>query len=533
MQALRDPLFLSAEFLNIREKDKQPVAISVRVNLQRDDLIYVRSVKSRIEVCGYVDPATGLFVTETEDDQGSVYHKFRMEAVRFAREELLKFLARLEELDEDGYKEKGYKPYAILANSLKNCLVDRHALYGDLQKQVNLIASRKFPKVNECLVFADEAEPKYPVTARLPYQNPETITVPPEEQQEVDRFLDVFFDKYNKFAFAWYMGAVLSNIPIYDDRISKLAILSASLGGSGKSTLVLAVVNALFTQHYRDIKDRFDGFFAVNNRFGTSALSTKRITVYSEADFNSDAQSEEHNFSGMNVSAIKSLVTEGYISSELKYGDLDMERMSGYHLVLTNHPPAVTQKDKAMNRRILPIMLRPTTMGDKARKLGLWGRQKLDAFVREHAQSFASYFLSVFRSDEYAFFEIDYNYRDYVRDIKDSQEDLDDAQKEGRRRLDVLKADGLLEFLAGIEKQEHLNLTMLKDDIQESLNGCVKAELADHIKLVEGMLYIDASKSFLLRYGAASSRIRARLKDFYGEPLKRYHKRMFAIPMAK
>ena len=60
MQILRDPLFLSAEFLNVKERDKGNIGISVRVNLQRDDLIYVHSVKSRMEVCGYVDPMTGL-----------------------------------------------------------------------------------------------------------------------------------------------------------------------------------------------------------------------------------------------------------------------------------------------------------------------------------------------------------------------------------------------------------------------------------------------------------------------------------------
>ena len=534
MQVLRDPLFLSAEFLNIRKTEKGVPAISVRINLQRDDLIYVKSVKNRMEVCGYVEPSTGLFVTETEDmEPGSIYHRFRLEAVRFAREELLSFLGKLEEMDEETYKVRNYKEFSYLANALKNCLVDRQGLYADMQKQVSLITSRKFPKVNEFLVFEDDADVTYPVTARAPYKNPARVTLTQEQKDLVDRFLDVFFDDYNKFAFAWYMGAALLNIPLYDDRVSKLAILSSSLGGSGKSTLATAMVNALFTQHYRDIKDDFDGFFTLNNRFSTSTLSTKRICVYSEASWTSDPLSDDHNFSGMNVSAIKSMVTEGYVSAEVKFGDRNMERLSGFHLVLTNHPPVISGEDRAMNRRILPIMLRPTSMGEKARALNLWGRQKLDAFVKAHAEEFAAYFAAMFRADEYAFFEQDYDHRDYIQDIKDSQYDLEAKQTEGRRKLDVLKTDGLMQFLAGLEKEHSLNLTMLKNDITDCMGGAAKKELLEHIKFEGGKLYINSSKSFLLRYGTAGAHIRKALKEFYGEPVKKFHKRMFALEMSK
>lgn len=142
MQVLRDPLFLGVEFLNVKTREKGNPSISVRVNLQRDDLIYVHSVKSRMEVEGYVNPETGLFVTETEDmEPGSIYHRFRLEAVKYARDELLKFLDRLGELDEETYQKREYKDLNFLTNALKNCLVDRQGLYADLQKQVNLITS--------------------------------------------------------------------------------------------------------------------------------------------------------------------------------------------------------------------------------------------------------------------------------------------------------------------------------------------------------------------------------------------------------
>lgn len=531
MPALRDPLFLGVDFLNTKKTDRGNPGISVRVNLQRDDLIYVRSVKSRMEVVAFVDPETGLFITEMEEtDPGSIYHKFRLKAVAYARKELLSFLDHLSSMDEETYTKRGYRDLPSLTNALQKALVDRQALYGDLQKQVNLISSRKLPKVNEFLAFADDTKLPGPVTTRLPYNRPDHLNVSQEEKTEVDTFLDVFFDAYNKRTFAWYIGAALANIPLYDDRVSKLAVISSSHGGSGKSTLVLALMNALFTPAYREIKDDFDSFFVMNNRFGTSTLSTKRICVYSEASFNADPLSEDHNFNGLNVSAIKSMVTEGYLSSEQKYGDRQMERLSGFQVILTNHPPMVTSEDEAMNRRILAIMVRPTTMADKARTLSLWGRQKFDAYVEEHREAFAAYCYQVFASDPYAFIEQDYDHTDYLTDIRNSQNDLEEEQKEGRIKLNALKMDGFLKFLEGLEKEQKLSLNLLKNDVQEVAAGKGDPLLSDHILLRDGNLYLDSSKSFLLRYGQAAMKIRDAVKDFYGKPEKKYHKRMFVIP---
>ena len=530
---LNDPLFLDVDFLNIHEKDKGSPSISVRVNLQRDDIIYVCNVKHRMEVMSYVDPDTGLFVASTEDtEQESIYHRFRLMAVCYAKEKLDKFLSDLGRLSEEEYHKRNLKPFPLLQKELRSCLKDRQALYADLQKQVNLITSRKIPKVNEFMVFSDDKEIAYPVTARAPYTNPSHVVLTKEERAECDKFLDVFFDKYNKFAFSWYMGAALSNIPVYDDRVSKLAILSSSLGGSGKSTLVTAMVNALFTSHYRDIKDDFDSFFAMNNRFGTGSLSTKRMCVYSEASFNADPLSEEHNFTGMNVSAIKSMITEGYISAEAKFGDRNMERLSGFHLVLTNHPPMITSANQAMNRRILPIMLKPTSMADKARELKLWGRHTLDTYVSTHAREFATYFVDVFRSDEYAFTESEYNYTDYQTDIKNSQSDLNEEQMEGRKTLDSLKASNFLDFLSEVERLHHLNLSLLRSDVMAVTGGGSKKEFEEHVRIDNGKLYLDGSKSFLLRYGTTSlTLLRQILKEYYGEPVRKFHMRMFEIPM--
>lgn len=533
MHVLRDPLFLNVDFLNVHKKDKGQPAISVRINLQRDDLIYVASNKNRIEVVGFVHPETGLFITEVEgEDSNNIYHQFRLLAVAFAKTKLQEFLTQLQELDEDTYERRGYHDLAYLTQVLTKQLTDRQAFYADLQKQVNLLVSRKFPKVNEYLVFSDTPEITHPITARLPYPNPEGRDLSGDERQLVESFLDVFFDDYNGFVFSWFMGAALSNLPLYDDRISKLGVLSSSFGGSGKSTLVNALTNALFTAHYRDIKDDFDSFFTSGNRFGTSILSTKRMSVYSEANWSGDVTSEDHDFSGLNISAIKSLVTDGYLSKEFKYGDRLMDRLSGFHLVLTNYPPVVASADSAIKRRILPMMLKPSSMAEKARQLNLWGNHKFYDFVSQHAESFAIYFLSVFRSNEYAFSDYQYNPDDYKQDITDGALDRQKKQQKTRQELEQKKTGGVFAFLDGlISVVGQGAIEQLKAEIGLVINQQAPETLQESIRVEEQILYLDSSKNFLLRYGAGHMNLREELKSYYGTPVRKFHKRMFEIKL--
>ena len=191
------------------------------------------------------------------------------------------------------------------------------------------------PNVNEYMVFADDEawnEDIY-VTRRVPYKNPANRKLEKSERKIVDDFLDVFFDEYNKQAFAWYMGACLLNLPVYDERVSRLGVMTSSHGGSGKSSLMSAIMNGVFTEDFCAVKPNFDRFFLNNNRFGADSLSVKRLSIYSEADWGVERDGENtHSFDGLNVSAIKSLITDGYITKEPKFGDPATVRVTEYSL---------------------------------------------------------------------------------------------------------------------------------------------------------------------------------------------------------
>lgn len=533
---MKEPLFLDVEFSNVKKTDKKSPNISVRVNLTSDDVIYVASQRARMEVIGYEDEETGLFVTDIEGVDGpNIYNMFRRKAVDFAREKLGEFLERLGGLSDEEYDDLGYKRLDFLTNYLHKKLVDRQDLYTDLQKQVALITSRRLPRVNEYLVFEDDETVNHPVTIRVPYNNPMKQELSDEDKQIVDRLLDVFMDKYNKHAFSWYIGAALCNLDIHDDRVSKLAIVSSSQGGSGKSTLMNAVIDALFTPHYREIKDEFDSFFFLKNQFGVSSLSSKRMSLYSEASFagenprRSDDGEARHDFTGMNVSVIKSLITEGYVSSEAKYGDRAMDQLNGFHMVLTNHPPVVSKEHEAMNRRILPLMIYPSRMSHKAKQLDLWGKRVFNKYVDKHKQAFANYFVHIFRQDEYAFTDTDYDHSDYISDIEFYKQELDAENLEKARTLDGLKQTGIARVLKEFAKQDSVDISFLQQDIAEVVAGGGDEEVRQHIRVEKDTLFLDSSKNFLIRYGNYGPNLRKKLIELYGAPIKRFQKRMIRI----
>lgn len=538
---LKEPLFLETQFLNTKVKDKKAPAISVRINLRVDDVIYVTNNKSRMEVVAYEASDSGLFVSDVQGVDGpNVYHLFRHEAIRKASDDLDRFLKHLRGLSEEDYTKIGYRPIAELTNMLNKALVDRQEFYTDLQRQVNVITSRKMPRINEYLVYQDDEVVQYPVTLRAPYNNPMYTQITEEEYQLVDAFLDTFMDEYNKTVLSWYLGAALCNLDIHDDRISKLAIISSSKGGSGKSTLMNALSEALFTNHYREVKDEFDSFFYSSSRFGVSSLSTKRMSLYSEAKFSDDSrrkqdEDERHDFTGMNVSVIKSLITEGYVSSEAKYGDRAMDQLNGFHMVLTNHPPIIKQEDEALNRRLLAIMIHPSPMSEKARTLDLWGQKKFLNYVLEHRQAFANYFVTLFKKNEYQFSHTEYDHADYTLDISDSQRLLDDATSTKVKSLHASIEHGIIRVLETFDRQEHVDTGMLRKDILDVLNGGGSEELRTHIRVesAEGKLYLNASKNFLMRYGSYSPDLRKRLVELYGTPIRKYQQRMIAIPTYK
>lgn len=530
-------IFRRARITNVRTTDKKPLAAELILDQKSHGLLFTRRQNNRTEVCGFVDEKTGMFVMDMDGDTGDTAHiKFLKMASQKAIEALNAEILRQGREDEEIRDQQNYYPVERACDLLEDYLYNPARFNADIGKQLTNFASRPMPNVNEYMVFADDEawNQDIYVTKRAPYKNPDKRQLTKKEKETVDNFLDVFFDLYNKQAFSWYMGACLLNLPIYDERVSRMAVMTSSHGGSGKSSLMSAITNAVFTEDYCSVKDDFDRFFLKSNRFGTDSLDVRRLTVYSEAAWGVERDGScNHDFDGLNVSAIKSMITDGFITKEPKFGDPVTVRSSGFHMVLTNYLPCIGADDIAMRRRILPILMRPTSMVDKAEKLGLMGRNTLEKFVEDNAEIFAAYFVQVFKDNEYMFIREEYNFEEETEATRDSQQELDEEAREGREALTATKAEGFVQFMKKAAEQTGLDMSLIIQDAEYAVGGKSPDGVGEHMRRDGNEFYIDGSKSFLMRYGKAATTIRKLLQDYYGPSVRKFHKRMFLIPLGQ
>lgn len=530
-------IFRKARVINTRRADKKPLAGELVLDQSSHGLVFTRRSNNRTEVCGFVDENTGLFVMDKEGDPGDTAHiKFLQMSTKRLKDALQAEQLRQGREDEEIRDAQDYYPADMAETMLDDYLYNPAKFNADMAKQLTNFASRPMPNVNEFMVYQDDEawNQDIYITRKIPYNNPLNRKLSDAERKKVDDFLDVFFDAYNKQAFSWYMGAGLLNLPIYDERVSRMAVMTSSHGGSGKSSLMAAITNAVFTEEYSAVKDDFDRFFLKNNRFGTDSLPVKRLTVYSEAAWGIEKDGNcDHNFDGLNVSAIKSLITDGYITKEAKFGDPVTVRSSGLHMVLTNYLPCVTSDDMAMKRRILPILMRPTSMMDKAQKLGLVGRDTLEQFVQDNAEIFAAYFVDVFKNNQYMFIREEYDFNEETEAAIDSQNELDEESKAERTALEAVKAEGFIEFIKKAEEQTGLDMKKLIEEARMMVSGGTVKGVGDNMRREGENFYINGSKSFLLRYGHAATAIRQVLQEYYGPATRKFHKRMFVIPLGQ
>ena len=524
---MRLPLFRTVYINNIVSGSKKPATISVRLTRSKEDLFYVKKVQSSTEVIGYKDPNSGLFMTKLRNDDTKsnlVHNMFRDMAWRYAQEQVtlkLEELAEMYEADSENYKTM-YKPLNKIESELNEYLSDKHEFFVDLDKQISVFKSNTKPHTNEFVLYKDdEVTNDMFATIRMNYLNPTRQMLTDEDSKLVEQFLDVFLDDYNKQVLSWYFGAMLSNLPIYDERISKMMVVSSARGGSGKNTLINSLTNALLTDAYREIKSSFDVFYMLNNRFGTSQIIPLRLIQYSEAEFN-DSPQGSHNFDGLNISEIKSMISEGYVSSEKKYDDMQTTRLSSMHVVLTNNPPTIDVDRGALNRRILALIIKPSLMDEKGDLLGMDTEQKVYEFVEDNVQAFANYFVSKFNDNQYAFTQLDYNHSETVEDIADGE--YARMKQAGQDRKELTSSKDVTEVLSSLAERKNIDIELLIKDIIKSR----KTNDNPDIRWDGTTLYLNSKKDFMLSYGPILP-LRNVLKSVYGDPIKKYGQRMYKL----
>lgn len=527
-------LFSQAVIENTSMASKKPCSLRISVARNNGNIFVNHAKKPVVEA--YINPITNLLVREDDvrmdlDFDGTrdhivftPHHQFQMLAFTFAAHAIQDYIRDITSLSPNELQALAIKPVNQIIMELNQFFEDGTALYKNISEELTYLHTPSVPQANHFMAFADDQNPEYMVTGRVPYPNP--MNYLDMDTRLVNRFLDAFFDETNKARFAWYMGAALRNIRVDDPSVSKMLMMTSAHPGSGKSTLVTALSNALFTKTFSTINGDFDEHFSRDNRFSSESLVNTRMNVYLEAEFGAPTKDgNNHDFNQMKVSAIKTMITDGYMGTEEKYERRKSQRAFGFHTILTNHPAQITEETDALRRRILPCLVKASSMEEKARALGLFGQKTFETWVQDHALEFAVYFVRYHMEHAYDYSEFLYNSKAFIREINY-------YKTRGAYQLDPLalmqrNSDNIFGMLSVLKDHYDFDLDAFITTVKETVPGISYGD----IRITNNTLYLNSAVKFLRQFTKSPDMVRDVLVEVYGAPEKKYQKDRFIIPM--
>ena len=519
-------LFNDIEILNTKLSNKKPIEINVRINHKCTTLYMKNGTKTTVE--GFIHPESKLLISDKYEKQNilddiddkSAHRKYMDLALDYAKVKTAEFVSEIMSLSPEDYQNAGYKMPEQFKREITKALSDEFKIEKNILTQLAVVRSKDIPEPNQFLVYADEQVDQV-VTEKLPYKKPIPARIP-----EIDKFLSVFFNDEDKEYFSWYMGATLLNKPISDYTLSKMLVIGSAVGGVGKSTLMSTLVKHVFTPTYASILGDYDSYFMNDSRFGTSYLPSTRLIVFNEASWGKGGkETHEHDFTGMNTNAIKSILTDGYLDEEQKFGDRKTIIKHSSQVALTNYMPKIKESDSALNRRILPVIIKPTSMVDKTYELGLFG-SAFDEYVKENSEKFCAHFINAYLEDPNLTMGYVYNHENYIKEVHDDKEEKERKVIEQRKQLSEF--DNVIELLTYMKEEETLDTTHIIEAIEEHLRDDKKHR--DLVRIDNGTLWLNSSVKLLSTYSKTPHRIKELLAIKYGNTYKKYTTRRFLIP---
>ena len=339
-------------------------------------------------------------------------------------------------------------------------------------------------------------------TSRMPYIAPNSVipTLTDKDRDMVNAVISVFFNEKDAEYFKNLLGAALFNKK--QREIQKFTVVHG-IPSTGKSSLLYAILNGLFGEYYQKTAG-FNRIFSKNNNHGTTALKNGRIRWFDEMEFN-DAKNNTtvQDFTGLDVEALKDLVTSGSILINNKFGAIESQTLSTVLIGATNHKPVLNNANGDMDgfpRRLLMLSIRETMMSDKALELAeivnnytdsefvTLPEKNFNAFVEKYAEIFAAVFVEAHEADERLLQRAE-PYGDELEQLPEIIEDL----------LDVVTADGV-------------DVTVWKQNIQHVLSG-KSSNLSCKI-MKNGSIFVGVNPKSIHVKQSDYPKTRAMVKDF-------------------
>lgn len=339
-------------------------------------------------------------------------------------------------------------------------------------------------------------------TSRMSYIAPNSVipTLTDKDRDMVNSVISVFFDDKDAEYFKNVIGAALFNKK--QREIQKFTVVHG-IPSTGKSSLLYAILNGLFGDYYQKTAG-FNRIFSKNNNHGTTALKNGRIRWFDEMEFNDAKNSTTvQDFSGLDVEALKDLVTSGSILINNKFGAIDSQTLSTVLIGATNHKPVLNDANGDMDgfpRRLLMLSIRETMMSDKALELAeivnnytgsefvTLPENDFNTFVEQYAEIFAAVFVEAHENDERLIQRAE-PYGDELAQLPEIVEEL----------LDVVTSEGI-------------DVTVWKQNIQHVLSG-KSSNLACKM-MKNGSLFVGVNPQSIHVKQSDYPKTRAMVKDF-------------------
>ena len=510
------PLVSSVTFQNISSKAKAPSRFIVHLSDNPINPVYfmVQQGMNKKLAC-YRDSQTGLFVTDESialnsdnDEIGqTVISQLHFELIKCVDEEIKNLINALKKEQSDNPKEfaQEYKSIDIIEQELRSQLTETYSFMPDIYRRLRALPTRKMPTLNQYILYDNSNAAKFQVTNKLPFENPSSKKLTPEQKDLVEDFLSVFFDAYNMQIFSWMMGTVFLNKRIHDENISRFFLLYSEAGGVGKSTIMKLIIDGLCDSVYATLVSEFDRYFLLGDRFGSSDMPQNRLVVYDEAVFNGPIDKENmHNFHGLNEASLKTFATTGQLLLEKKFQSPKLTKFNNIHVILTNFLPVVPENRPDLGRRFLPCMLKPTKMQEKAKQLDGMTVAQMIEYVHKNGQAFINYFAHAYMSNPN-------RYTNYMYSHMETKTEEDTHNKQQKKLGNV---DGF-DLILQIGKMLNVNYKPFIDDIKrfsptvKYINDCAstivkytdKQQSNIHYevnkKTGEMVIYLNSAKSFM------------------------------------
>lgn len=461
------PLVSSVTFQNISSKAKAPSRFVVHLSDNPINPVYfmVQQGMNKKLAC-YRDSKTGLFVTDESislnsdnDEIGqTVISQLHFELIKCVDKEINNLIDVLKKEQSDNPKEfaQEYKSIDIIEQELRSQLTETYSFMPDIYKRLRALPTRKMPTLNQYILYDNSNAAKFQVTNKLPFKNPSSQKLTPEQKDLVEDFLSVFFDAYNMQIFSWMMGTVFLNKRIHDENISRFFLLYSEAGGVGKSTIMKLIIDGLCDSVYATLVSEFDTYFLAGDRFRSADMPQKRLVVYDEAVFNGPIDKENmHNFHGLNEASLKTFATTGQLLLEKKFQSPKLTKFNNIHVILTNFLPVVPENRPDLGRRFLPCMLKPTRMQEKAKQLNNMTVAQMVEYVHDNGQAFLNYFAHAYMSNPNQYTNYMYSHME----TKTEEDTSNDRQKK------LGNVDGF-DLILQIGKMLNVDYTSFIDDIK-------------------------------------------------------------------